>query len=715
MGHGHNHGHSHNHGDSDTPRLIVGTRLEFPLVLVGGLLVAAAWITTLVDGPEWLMWAAALASAPLTSPRTFRRAVGAVASLTVGIDVLMFVAAIGAASIGEPVEGAFLLFLFGIGAVSEFLAMRRAENSLSSLEALAPEDAERIVEADTAPTQVGMELSSGEMDLSSEEMDLSSGGAASSRPGTNSHQGGAASSRPDTPQTRLGEPDHRGEPDHQSDTVEVVPLKDIDPGDLIRVRPFGRIPCDGVIEDGTTAIDESTLTGESIPIEKGPGDEVLAGTLNTASSITVRVTRPASDSALARVIKVVTEARTRRAPVEMLTERVEKVYAPGVLIAAAFVFLGPSLAWGHWGEWFYRSMAFLTAASPCALAIGAPATYLCGIAAGARRGIVFKGGESIEALAKARTIAFDKTGTITTGKPKVHNVVAIEGTEAQLLAIAAAIETQASHPLADAIVAEARSRGLDLQAVSQVEQIAGLGVRGLLAGESILIASPAIIKDQPGAGRGAEIVHELSASGDSVIVVEMDGRIIGLIGVRDSVRPDAANAIAELKDRGFRLVMLTGDHEEAATVIAGEVGIDEVFAGQKPEDKLHVIETLIAEAGSVAMIGDGVNDAPALARASVSLSMGGAASDVAAENADIAIMGERLDSVVEAIDISRFGARNMRQNLVIAMGVIVIVAPLAIVGVADLALAVIFHEGSTVVVVGNALRQLRRARKKARA
>jgi Zn2+/Cd2+-exporting ATPase len=644
---GHNHSHGHSHGDDETkPRLIVGTRLEFPLVLVGGALVAAAWISTLVEAPEWVMWAAALASAPLTSPRTFRRAVAALASFEVGIDVLMFVAAIGAASIGEPVEGAFLLFLFGVGAVGEYLAMRRAENSLSSLEALAPEDAERIDE------------------------------------------GGG---------------------------VEVVPLKDIAPGDLIRVRPFGRIPCDGIIEEGTTAIDESTLTGESIPIEKGPGDEVLAGTLNTASAITIRILRPAADSALARVIRVVTEARTRRAPVEMLTERLEKIYAPGVLIAAAFVFLIPSLAWGHWGEWFYRSMAFLTGASPCALAIGAPATYLCGIAAGARRGIVFKGGESIEALAKARTIAFDKTGTITTGKPKVHNVVAIEGTEAELLAIAAAIETQASHPLADAIVADARARGLDLDAVTEVEQIAGLGVRGLLADEAVLIASPAIIKDQPGAARAGEVVHELSASGDSVIVVEVADRIIGLIGVRDSVRPDAAAAIAELKDRGFRLVMLTGDHEEAAAVIAEEVGISEVFAGQKPEDKLKVIEQLIDETGHVAMIGDGVNDAPALARASVSLSMGGAASDVAAENADIAIMGERLDSVVEAIDISRFGARNMRENLAIALGVIVIVAPLAVVGVADLAMAVIFHEGSTVVVVGNALRQLRRARKKARA
>jgi Zn2+/Cd2+-exporting ATPase len=642
----HTHGPtSHSHDHTTTPGLIVGTRLEFPLVLLGGLLVGVAWITTLVEGPDWLMWAACLLSAPLTSPRTARRALAAVLSLEIGIDILMFVAAIGAASIGEPVEGAFLLFLFGVGAVAEYLAMRRAEDSLGGLEALAPEDAQRL---------------------------------------------------------------------NADGSVDVVLLKDIVPGDLLRVRPFERIPCDGVVQEGTTSVDESTLTGESVPIEKAPGDEVLAGTLNTASAVTIRILRPAADSALARVIRVVTEARTRRASVEMLTARVEKWYAPGVLVAAAVVFVAPSLYFGDWGMWFYRSMAFLTAASPCALAIGAPATYLCGIAAAARRGIVFKGGQSIESLAKARTLAFDKTGTITTGKPKVRDVVALEGTDSHLLALAAAVETQASHPLADAIVAEAEHRGLDLETASDVEQIAGLGVRGRIAGQDILIGSPGIITDQPGAARAAEVVHELSASGDSVIVVEVADRLIGLIGVRDTVRSDAADALAQLKARGFRLVMLTGDHAEAAAIIAEEVGITEVFSGQKPEDKMQVIEQLTAESGHVAMIGDGVNDAPALARASVSLSMGGAASDVAAENADIAIMGEHLVSVVEAIDIARFGARNMRQNLVIALSVILVVAPMAVLGIANLAVAVIVHEGSTVVVVGNALRQLRRARKRSR-
>lgn len=577
-------------------------------------------------------------SAPATSPRTFLRAIKTARSWRVDIDVLMFVAAIGAAAIARPVEGSFLLFLFGLGAVGEHMSLQRAERSLQSLQALAPEHAER----------------------------LSSG-----------------------------------------DDVEVVPLDQLQVEDRIRVRPFDRVPCDGVIESGSTAIDESTLTGEPMPVSKHEGDEVLAGTLNTANAITVRVTRPASESALARVIRVVTEARTRRAPVEMLTERIERWYAPGVLVASSLVFAIPTLVWGDAAEWFYRSMAFLTAASPCALAIGAPATYLCAIAAGARRGIVFKGGESIEALAKAKTIVLDKTGTITTGKPRVHRVMPLVGTSEEVLAMAAAVESQASHPLADAVVLEAKDRGLDIQRTDAVEQISGLGVQAKVAGQSVRVSSPKTIADQPGAEEAKRAVHELASIGDSVIVLEVEGQIVGLIGVRDTVRPDASQAIAALSSSGIRIIMATGDHAESAKVIAHEVGINEVFADQSPEDKMQILERLSHEAGPVAMIGDGANDAPALARASVSLSMGGAASDVAADNADIAIMGERLMSVVEAIQFAQRAANIMRQNLAIALAVILIVAPLAIAGIADLGPAVIFHEGSTVVVVLNALRQLR--------
>ena len=624
-----------------TTGLIVGRPWELPLVIAGGVLVAAAWISTMLDAPATVMWTLCALSAPLTSPRTFTRAIHATRKLRVDIDLLMFVAAIGAAAIGKPLEGAFLLFLFGVGAVGEHLALRRAESSLQGLEALAPENAERI---------------SGD------------------------------------------------------GSVETIPLGSIATDDRIRVRPFDRVPCDGTIVEGSTAIDEATLTGEPIPVSKTVGDGVFAGTLNTGSAITIRALRPASESALARVIRVVTEARSRRARVELLTERIARWYAPSVLVATVFAFGVPTLLWGEPAVWFYRSMAFLTAASPCALAIGAPATYLCGIAAGARRGIVFKGGQSIEALAKTAAVALDKTGTITTGHPRVHRIIVLEGTEETLLAVAAGVEAQASHPLADAIVAEANARGLDIGTVSAVEQISGLGVQAQTQAGLVRVTSPKIIERQPGAERASEAVHELASTGATVIVVEIDGRIAGLIGMRDTVRPDAAEAMAALRARGIRLVMITGDHEESARAIADEVGITEVHAGQTPEGKLRLIESLVAETGHIAMIGDGANDAPALARASVSLSMGGAASDVAADNADIAIMGERMMTILVAMDAARYTARIMRQNLVIALVVIVVMAPLALVGIADLGPAVIMHEGSTVVVVLNALRQLRKAR-----
>lgn len=598
------------------------------------------WLGDLLQRDDAATWGLCLLSVPLTSMRTSRRALESVRSFKVDVDVLMFVAAVGAAFIDHVVEGAFLLFLFGLGATGEHMAMRRAERSLRSLEALAPERAERLDESGTATE---------------------------------------------------------------------VPIEELGVGDLVRVRPYERVPCDAVVHEGTSAFDESTLTGEPIPVEKTIGDAVFAGTLNTGSAIVIRVTRPASESALARVIAVVTEARSRRASVERLTERIERWYAPLILVAAGLVFLIPTLIWHDAATWFYRAMAFLTAASPCALAIGAPATYLCGVAGGARRGIVFKGGESLEALAKVRGIALDKTGTITTGHPRVLAVKALNGsTEDEVIAMAAAVESQASHPLADAICTEADHRSLTYQPAESVTQHAGLGVRGTMDGKETLIGSPRVLEELPEAGQAHEAVHEFSSRGFSVVVVTQAGRVVGVIGVGDQIRADAARAVALLKEYGLRLLMVTGDHAESAAVIAQQVGLDEVYADQTPEDKLAKLEELETEFGPVAMVGDGANDAPALARATVSLSMGNAASDVAADNADIAIMGERLVAVAEAYDFARRTSRIMRQNLLIALGVICMVAPLAVVGIADLGPAILLHEGSTVVVVVNALRLLRR-------
>ena len=603
---------------------------------------ASAWLVGAFDAPQWLVYAIVAASVPLTSVRTLPAAVESVLAPRVDIDVLMFVAAGGAAAIGHPVDGAFLLLLFGLGSAGEALAMSRAERSLKGLEALAPDSAERLDDQGTATT---------------------------------------------------------------------VPLDELEPGDLVRIRAFTRVPADGEIVEGATSLDEATLTGESIPVEKGPGAEVYSGTLNTANSIVIRVTHRAGESALARIVRMISEARANKARLERASNWIDRYYAPAVLVLALLVFLVPSLLGiGKgaeeplgWGDWFYRSMAFLTAASPCALVIGAPATILCAIASGARRGIVFKGGASVESLAAVRSIAFDKTGTLTTGHPVVREIIPLNHmTGDELLAIAAALEHHGSHPLAGAIRSEAKSRGLALPRVEDASQIAGEGVVATLDGIRIRVGSATILS-----GSARQKADELALAGNAIVAITFDDEAVGLISASDEVRPDAARAIARLGSLGIvRQVMLTGDHEAAARAIAEAAGIGEYHAGCKPEDKLRLLQELERDAPPVAMVGDGANDAPALARAAVSLSMGAAASDVAAENADIAIMGERMLAIVEARALALRARTILRQNLVIALGVIGTVAPLAVLGYAELGLAVLLHEGSTVLVVLNALRLL---------
>lgn len=609
---------------------------------VGGALVLGAWLAGGLGVAAWVQYAIAAASVPLTSLRTLPSAVRSIRRRRVDIDVLMFVAAGGAFSIGHPVDGAFLLLLFGLGSAGEALAMARAERSLQGLAALAPDTAERLNE--------------------------------------------------------------RGD-------AESVSLDALEPGDRVLVRAFTRVPADGEIVEGATSLDESTLTGESIPVEKGAGDEVFSGTLNAANSIVVRVTRRAGESALARIVRMISEARANKARLERASDWVDRYYAPSVLVAALLVFLVPSLAGiGRdaesplgWADWFYRAMAFLTAASPCALVIGAPATILCAIASGARHGIVFKGGASVEALAAVRSIAFDKTGTLTTGHPVVREVIPLDSMDPDdLLSLAAAVEQHGSHPLAAAIRNEAGSRGLVMPRVLNASQVAGEGVEADLDGRRVRVGSPATLE---GAARAR--ADELAAAGNAIVAITIDGEPAGLITASDEVRPDAARALRTLGGLGIeRQMMLTGDHEAAAAAVAGAVGLEEFHASCKPEDKLRLLGELERDAGPVAMVGDGANDAPALARAAVSLSMGAAASDVAAESADIAIMGERMMAVVEARRLTLRARTILRQNLAIALGVIGTVAPLAVLGVAELGLAVILHEGSTVVVVLNALRLL---------
>lgn len=490
---------------------------------------------------------------------------------------------------------------------------------------------------------------------------------------------------------------------------EEIPVTMVEVGDRLRVRPGERIPADGIVRAGHSAVDESLLTGESMPVPKGPEDPVFEGTLNGYGALEIEVTRPASDTMLARIIHLVEEAQAQRARMQQAIERFEQRYAWAVL-GGAVLALGLSLLFGlPFPQAFYRAMTLLVVASPCALVISTPAAFLSAIAAGARRGVLFKGGAVLERLARVRVVAMDKTGTLTENQVTVQAVRSLDGNDPEaVLALAAAVEVRSEHPIARAIVAEARSRGLVWPEVQGVEARPGRGVIGFADGHAIRVGSPrwfeqegfvfpptvrAMIEMAQQAGRTALLVH--------------DGQWRGLIEVADRVRPEAAEAVAALHRLGVEVVMLTGDHPAVARSVAQAVGIHRFEAGLLPEEKLERIRSLARTAGAVAMVGDGMNDAPALAAATVGIAMGKMGSDVAVETADVVLLREDLRRVVEAIALARAATRTVWQNLAFATGVIVLLVSLTFGLGLPLPLAVVGHEGSTLVVVLNGLRLLR--------
>lgn len=487
-------------------------------------------------------------------------------------------------------------------------------------------------------------------------------------------------------------------------TDREVRVEDLKIGDRVIVRPFDRLAADGTVESGSSAVDQSPITGESVPVEKTSGAPVFAGTINGPGLLLVTVSKPASESTLAKIVRMVQEAQTTKSPTQVFTDRVEKKYVPFVLIAtAALIFIPPVLFGGTWGVWFYRAMAFLTAASPCALAIGTPAAVLSGIARAAQIGVLVKGGVHLENLGRVRAVALDKTGTLTIGRPQVTRILPLDSamSEDEILALAAAVDASSSHPAATAIVAEAQARALPLAAVEEVTTLAGRGASARVDGRLVYIGklSADVVADPR--------IAPLTADGSMLAQLSIDDRPAGVIVLADAPRPNAADTIAALHDLGVRpCIMLTGDRAAVAEPIARRLGIDETHADLMPQDKVTRVRELQQKHGPIAMIGDGVNDAPALATASVGIAMGGAGTDVAIETADVALMGDDLSKLPQAIALSRYSRRIITQNLVIALGVISILAPLAALGYTYLGVAVLFHEGSTVVVVLNAMRLL---------
>ncbi len=568
----------------------------------------------------------------------------AVSSLLKGklnIDLLMVLAALAAAAVGEARDGAILLFLFQLAETLEDYAMGTTKRAVAGLMNLRPDEARRI----------------------------SDGGE------------------------------------------ETVAVGELTVGDRVRVRAGERIPVDGRIEKGGAAVDQSTLTGESVPVDKAVGDDVFAGTVNENGTLEVSVQTEPEGSTLARMIDLVTEAQAAKAPSERISDWFGQRYTLGVLGGSllallAFGFFGPS-----WDDAFYKTATLLVVASPCAVVISVPASVLSALAAAARRGVLFKGGGALEAFGQVDTFAFDKTGTLTTGKMTLTSVHAFSDDEATLVGRLASLESHSDHPLAVAIVEGARERGLVLTEPEDVATNSGSGVEGTVDGASLWAGNPTMAQKRhiTLSDHHQSLIDTLTERGETAVLMGDDTSVRGVVGIKDVSREDAASAVTALRSGGVdRLAMLTGDHPNVAASVAKKIGLKkhEVHAELLPEQKVEQVRSLQQEGRHVAFVGDGVNDAAALATADVGIAMGVAGSDVALETADVALLSNDLTRLPEAHQLAKRAQRIVRQNLAFALGVMAIMVVWTLVGDLPLPLGVLGHEGGTILVVANGLRLL---------
>jgi Cd2+/Zn2+-exporting ATPase len=623
-------------------------RGRLALAVLSGLLWAGSLASEHLLDAEW--FAAALAIGAIVSGGWYivPRAVGAAMNRAVDMNFLMSIAAFGALVIGEYEEAASAIFLFAVAQLLETYSMDRARNAIKAL------------------------------------MDLSPAEATVLRDGRE----------------------------------ERVPADRVEVGETVVVRPGEKIPVDGEVLTGRSSVNQAPITGESVPVDKEPGAEVFAGTLNGEGALEVRSSKPASDTTLARIIHSVEEAQATRAPSQAFVDRFARVYTPAVVIAALLVTVLPPLAGlGTWGEWFYRALVLLVVACPCALVISTPVTVVSALAGAARRGILIKGGLHLENAGRARVVALDKTGTLTEGQPEVMDVVAFDGTEpGEVLALASAAEGRSEHPLARAILRHAEAEGIPALPVSDTRAITGKGLQARVRGRMVHVGSERLFAEWDvlddsirrmlggfhAQGRTAVLVGSAPADGGPA------PRILGAIAIADRARPRAAEALRDLHRAGIRrIVMLTGDNRGTAAAVAAELGVDDYRAELLPDDKVEAVRRLRGEHGQVLMVGDGVNDAPALAMADVGVAMGSAGTDVALETADIALMADDLSKVATTIRLARKAERIIRANIWFSLLTKAVFVVLAVLGLATLWMAVLADMGASLLVVMNGLRALR--------
>lgn len=492
--------------------------------------------------------------------------------------------------------------------------------------------------------------------------------------------------------------------------ITEVPVEGIVVGDLMVVRPGEKLALDGLIEAGASSLDEATITGESVPAEKTEGAEVFAGTLNGEGLLRIRVTRLVHDTTVARIVHMVEEAQAKRAPSQAFVDRFAAVYTPVVLALAAGVVLVPPLLFAQaWEPWIYRGLSLLIVSCPCALVVSTPVSIVSAISNAARRGVLIKGGIHLEQMGAIRAIAFDKTGTLTEGRPTVTDVVPLSGAdETRLLQLAASLERGSQHPLAAAIVREAEARSIALLPIHKMRSLSGLGVKAAVDGHEIAVGSPGMLADNTDFAQAEPALNSLHGDGKTAVLVERDGILIGVIGIADAVRDTSRDAVAALKQMGIEhTIMLTGDNPAAAAAITFQVGVDEFRAELLPEAKLDAMTSLMREYGQVAMVGDGVNDAPALATATVGIAMGGAGTDTALETADIALMADDLVQLPFAVGLSRAALRTIKVNIAFAIGIKTLALLLMFPGWLTLWMAIMADMGASIIVTVNGIRLLK--------
>lgn len=653
--HSANEGHDHSH--DDVLNRLLGGRAEIIFAALAGACLLAGWLGPKLNVlPEPAGFGFLLAAYFFGGYFALREALEKIFKGQFQIDFLMLVAATGAAILGEWKEGAFLLFLFAIGHALENYAMTRARNAISALADLAPDEA--LV-----------------------------------------RRGG---------------------------TTQTVPIDDLVIGDIVIVRSNERLPADGFVISGQSAVNQAPITGESAPVDKRPVDDregatnapdalkaesrVFAGSINGSGSLEIQVTKLSGDTTLARVVTMVSEAETRQSPTQSFTKKFERIFVPCVIALAVVTSLTFLVLDETASESFYRAMAVLVAASPCALAIATPSAILSGVARAARGGVLIKGGAPLESLGRLNSIAFDKTGTLTEGEPRLVEITPYgDVDEETLLRVSAAVETLSDHPLAEAVVRDVKARlGSIPDGATDFASITGRGVSALYDGKIVHIGKLALFDEvdgQPVPDGLADIVEKMSLNGRTTMIVRQGDHYLGAIGLMDTPREAAKTVIGRLREIGVsRMMMISGDNQNVADAVARDVGLDEAFGDLMPEDKVTKIAALKAK-DRVAMVGDGVNDAPAMANATVGIAMGAAGSDVALETADIALMADDLETLPFAVGLSRKTTAIIRQNLWVSLGIVAFLIPATLFGL-GIGPAVLIHEGSTLLVVSNALRLL---------